>query len=53
MGKCKFWKHCTLYRDVSNACSKVGGDAYGIDRPGGCYRNLEEKGKKSQYWKEK
>jgi hypothetical protein len=51
MGKCKFWKHCKLYRNPSDACNKAGGDAYGINRPGGCYVDLENNGKNSKYWK--
>lgn len=36
-------------------CVKDSGNAYGFGiefRPGGCYRNLEEKGKESIYWKQ-
>jgi hypothetical protein len=50
--KCKFWKHCKLYSDHPN-CTKTGGNAYGVleFRGGGCYRNIEENGKESKYWK--
>lgn len=49
--KCRYWKHCTLYRYVNNSCNKSSGDAYGIGRKGGCYRDLEENGKDSKFYK--
>jgi hypothetical protein len=53
--KCKFIKHCNHYSKDSYVCNKDSGNAYGFGiefRPGGCYRNLEEKGKESIYWKQ-
>lgn len=47
MGKCKYWKKCKLYDEVSNVCSKTNGMYYSNSRPGGCYRKMEAKEKKS------
>jgi hypothetical protein len=54
LSKCKYWKHCTQYNCLSKSCEKEQGNAYGLGfefRPGGCYRNLEELGKESKYWR--
>jgi hypothetical protein len=50
--KCKFWKHCKLYREgeVDDTCNKARGWYYGIGRGGGCYRDFEQNGKNSRYW---
>jgi hypothetical protein len=51
-GKCKFWKHCTCYREGNKTCTETHGWCYGIGRGGGCYRSLEKDGKLSSYYKE-
>ena len=48
--KCKFWKNCNCFDNTNEVCTKTGGDFYGPNRQGGCYRSLEEKGKLSNYW---
>jgi hypothetical protein len=51
--RCKFWRHCLLYRSGDHYCDLTGGD-YDIDpfefRPVGCYRQFEEHGKDCKYW---
>ena len=48
--KCKFWKSCNCFSKGSFVCTKTKGNYYGTSRQGGCYRDLEEKGKDSPYW---
>ena len=50
--KCKYRRHCKLYRCDEYVCNEVGGAYYGYDRYAGCYRSIEEKGKASSCWKE-
>lgn len=51
MGKCKYWKHCKSYDKLGVTCNKDSGGFYGINRPGGCYRDLEQHVKDSVYYK--
>lgn len=48
--KCKFWKHCKLYRNGMDTCDKTGGSYYDDGAPAGCYRDLELNKQKSTYW---
>lgn len=53
--RCKFWRHCNKYTDDDVICNNNMGNYYGLGlefRPGGCYRDIEESGKQSQYWKD-
>jgi hypothetical protein len=51
--KCKFWKHCSLYKIDNVTCNKDRGD-YALSlwefRPAGCYRQFEKDGKNCKYW---
>lgn len=40
--KCKYYKKCKLYDEVSHVCNETAG-AYYEDRPAGCYRKMEKK----------
>ncbi len=51
-GKCRFWKHCNIYREEDDTCNENKGWFYGIGRGGGCYRSLDDEGKLSSYYRE-
>lgn len=42
-GKCRFWKICPDYDLDNDACRKnLAENYYGIGRPAGCYRKMQE-----------
>lgn len=47
MSKCKYYKKCEKYSEVSVTCNKIGGEYYGSGRYAGCYIKLEEKNGRS------
>ena len=47
--KCKFWKKCKKYSEVSNTCNKTGGMYYADEtEPAGCYVEMEKKDKNKE-----
>tara|TARA_Y100000310_G_scaffold274929_1_gene291256 strand:+ start:560 stop:847 length:288 start_codon:yes stop_codon:yes gene_type:complete len=42
-GKCKFVGRCDFYAEKSPTCNKTAGMYYGVNRPGGCYRDNEKR----------
>jgi len=53
MGKCQFSKNCKLYNPNHTTCTKDNGYYYGPGRMGGCGRDFQEKGNKSEYYKKR
>jgi len=53
MGMCPFAKNCKLFNSKHRTCTKDYGDYYGPGRMGGCGRDLEKLGKKSEYYKKR
>ena len=49
--RCKFYKHCILFRSDIDTCTKTGGAYYEDGRPAGCYRDLDLKSNNSIYWR--
>lgn len=43
--KCKYYEKCTLYNNQNMCCldDEESRNYYGIGRPCGCYRKMEEK----------
>ena len=47
-GKCKYWKHCKLYRKDSVTCNKTNG-MYKFGTPASCYEKMGRDVKNEMY----